>query len=152
MNEITFHYAQFKRRFAACAIDFILIHLIYFGLAALVGTAFASGGISAEGIAVLLGIVTGGFLLSITGLSLVYHSLFESSKLQGTPGKLMLSIRVADLSGGRISLPLAILRNLSKVLSALPICYGFWVAANDPRHQAWHDRIGKTLVLESGNP
>jgi len=69
--------------------------------------------------------------------------------LQGTPGKLLLGCRIVDArSGGRPRLWQVLLRLLGYGVSALPAGLGFLWMIWDRRHQAWHDKLARTLVVE----
>ncbi|MFN8392754.1 MAG: RDD family protein [Bdellovibrionota bacterium] len=48
------------------------------------------------------------------GANILYGALFESSRLQATPGKILLGLIVTDLSGQRISFAQALNRNMRK--------------------------------------
>jgi len=66
----------------------------------------------------------------------------------GTPGKLLLGIRVVDaqtrepLGAGR-----ALGRGLACILSLLSLGLGYLWLVFDPRHQALHDKLAGTLVV-----
>ncbi len=68
---------------------------------------------------------------------------------QGTPGKLLLGYRIVDArSGGRPQLWQVLVRLLGYALSALPLGLGFLWIIWDRRHQGWHDKLARTLVVE----
>lgn len=69
-----------------------------------------------------------------------------------TPGMLIFGIRVARPDGSRIGPVQAAVRELAMVASALPLGLGFVLAARDPRGQAWHDRIARTVVVTARSP
>lgn len=77
----------------------------------------------------------------------LYFALMESSKKQATLGKLALGIIVTDLAGQRISFGAATGRYFGKILSWVPFCAGFVMAAFTERKQALHDVLIGTLVL-----
>jgi len=79
---------------------------------------------------------------------IVYYSIMESSKYQATLGKIVMGIKVVDQYGQRISLPKAILRNLSKILSALLLGIGYIMIIFDERKQGLHDKIADTFVVK----
>jgi uncharacterized RDD family membrane protein YckC len=85
----------------------------------------------------------------VIGLSWPYFALLESSSWQGTVGKRLLGLRVADLNGGRIDFGRANIRHLSKLL-AYPIWFGslFTIAYTFPK-QALHDLVARTVVLRN---
>jgi uncharacterized RDD family membrane protein YckC len=67
---------------------------------------------------------------------------------QGTPGKLMLRLRIVDAdSGGEPSLRQRCLRYVGYVLSTVPLLLGFFWVLWDPRRQAWHDKLAGTVVV-----
>jgi len=78
----------------------------------------------------------------------LYFALFESSRRQATPGKMMMGIFVTDLYGQRISFQRALGRTLGKVLSKLLCYFGYLLALFTARNQALHDLLADTLVLE----
>ena len=82
-------------------------------------------------------------------IAVAYFAGFESSALQATPGKLLLGLRVADVSGRRISFARAGVRLLGKVLSGACAGAGYLMAALTKRRQALHDLIASTVVLRS---
>ena len=67
-----------------------------------------------------------------------------------TPGKIALGVRIVDASTGSPP-PLArlVVRFLAYFLSALPLYLGFLWAAVDRRKQGWHDKIARTIVINS---
>ncbi|MEP7185926.1 MAG: RDD family protein [Rhodanobacter sp.] len=80
----------------------------------------------------------------------VYYVIFEFSKWQATPGKLMLGMRVTNLNGQRLSLSRSLARNAVRLVNALTVLIPFvcylpvaWTA----RKQGFHDMLAKTLVL-----
>ncbi len=80
--------------------------------------------------------------------SIVYHAGMESSRLQATVGKLLLSVKVTDLQGRRISFLRALGRFAGKFVSGSILCIGFIMAAFTAKRQALHDLIAGTLVMK----
>ena len=67
---------------------------------------------------------------------------------QGTPGKLMLRLRIVDAgTGGEPGLRQWCLRYIGYLISTLPLLLGFFWAAWDPRRQGWHDKLAGTVVI-----
>jgi uncharacterized RDD family membrane protein YckC len=67
-----------------------------------------------------------------------------------TPGKLALAVKIVDVrTGGAPSLWQLIVRFLGYFVSALPLYLGFLWAAVDRRKQGWHDKIARTIVINS---
>ena len=79
-----------------------------------------------------------------------YYVLSESSPLQATLGKVLLGMIVTDLNGRRIRRGRALRRFLARILSALPLQFGFLMAAFTPKKQALHDVVAGTLVVMAG--
>jgi uncharacterized RDD family membrane protein YckC len=80
-------------------------------------------------------------------ISFLYWPVLESSAQRGTVGKLMLGLVVADIDGGKLPFLRSLLRNLAKIISAIPFYIGFFLAAFTARKQALHDLITKAVVL-----
>jgi uncharacterized RDD family membrane protein YckC len=81
-------------------------------------------------------------------LGLVYQMHFMSGPWQATPGKRIMGIYVIRTSGARISPLFAVGRHLAHLLSALPLGYGFVMIFWSKEHQALHDMICKSRVVE----
>ena len=67
---------------------------------------------------------------------------------EATPGKMWLGIRVVDAETlGHPSTRQYVARCFGYIVSIVPLLLGlFWVAW-DPRKQAWHDKLARTVVL-----
>ena len=76
-----------------------------------------------------------------------YFTLLESSGMQATVGKLLLGIKVVDLSGKRISFARATVRFFAKILSGQVLLIGYFMAAFSQRKQTLHDLLAGTLVV-----
>ncbi len=83
-------------------------------------------------------------------ISFLYWPVLESSAQRGTVGKMMLGLVVADIDGGKLPFLRSLLRNLAKIISAIPLYIGFLLAAFTARKQALHDLITKAVVLRQG--
>lgn len=70
-------------------------------------------------------------------------------KYGATPGKLALSLRVVDAHTGKnITVGKSILRLLGYIVSALPLCLGFFWIVFDSKKRGWHDLIAGTVVIK----
>ncbi|MBI1193789.1 MAG: hypothetical protein GC205_11550 [Bacteroidetes bacterium] len=78
---------------------------------------------------------------------LVFTLIF--AVLGASPGKLLMGLRVRDEQGGKISAGKASVRYFGKWISALPVFIGFFLAFSNPRRQALHDKLNKTLVVST---
>ena len=70
----------------------------------------------------------------------------ESSKFQGTIGKLALGIIVTDMEGNKISFGRATGRYFGKFVSAIILYVGFMMAGFTEKKQGLHDILASTLV------
>lgn len=129
-------YAGFWVRVAAYFLDYAII---------MVGSLVISIGLVSMGD--VAGVIGGFVLLLVT---LLYYPVMESSARQATFGKSLAGIKVTDLDGKRLSFGRALLRTIAKILSAIPFCIGFLLAAFTARKQALHDMLAKTLVVRTG--
>jgi uncharacterized RDD family membrane protein YckC len=67
-----------------------------------------------------------------------------------TPGKIALGVKIVDAAtGGPPTLGRLVLRFFAYFVSALPLYLGFLWAAFDRRKQGWHDKIARTIVINS---
>ena len=81
-------------------------------------------------------------------LWIVYCAIMEATKYQGTVGKVLMDIKVVNASGSRLTIIESIIRNLTKILSYLPLALGFlWMLFNKKR-RCWHDFLAGTFVVE----
>ncbi len=155
------NYAGFWMRFGAYVIDYIIIYcaqaFIVVPILGIVGINFASqaatsGGDLSEGdiitmITTLIAAASAVALL-VTILQLLYFSLMESSKYQGTVGKMALGLIVTDTNGAKLDFVKALIRNLGKIISWFILCIGFIMAGFTEKKQALHDMIASTLVVK----
>lgn len=66
---------------------------------------------------------------------------------QGTLGKRILSLKVTDEAGNRISFGRATGRFFAKILSSMFCCIGFIMIGFTERKRGLHDMIAGTLVM-----
>lgn len=158
MNETKeMKYAGFWWRFLAFIIDALIIKVVKFilitPLLGVLGVGVSQvankGDITEADVLGLLGMLSGVLLLSIivTGvMAWLYFALMESSKFQGTLGKMALGIVVTDRDGNRISFLRATGRYFGKILSGLILLIGYMMAGFTEKKQALHDMMASTLV------
>jgi uncharacterized RDD family membrane protein YckC len=104
--------ARVEKRFLAFIIDFFILELFIYAPLIKPFEKFFSGGVSSI-VSTLQNIPDGlilTFIASASVLSILYFSLFDYY-LQGTPGKLLVGIRVS-----KITLLTSFIRNLSAIL------------------------------------
>ncbi|WP_316833175.1 RDD family protein [Pedobacter aquatilis] len=134
------YFAAFDLRLLASVIDHFLIFVVYC-IIILISFIFVEGkdaGIMA-------------FLMplpSIFIVKLVYGSFAESGKKQGTIGKRLVNIKVTDLEGSRVSFGRSLMRNCSKILSVIPVFFGYLYSFLNKKNQCWHDIAADTLVIK----
>ncbi len=134
------YFASFDQRLLAAAIDFFLIFLAYIFVLLLCFLV-----VSDKNARILL-------FVSYTPLILVarfiYGSIAEAGKKQGTIGKRLLNIRVTDMMGNRLSIGRSFLRNACKILSVIPLFFGYLYSFLNKKQQCWHDIAANTLVIK----
>lgn len=77
----------------------------------------------------------------------LYEAWLTSSTWQGTLGKRILSLKVTDEAGNRISFGRATGRFFAKILSSMFFCIGFIMIGFTERKRGLHDMIAGTLVM-----
>ncbi len=147
-------YAGFWRRFVAYVVDRVIIGVPFsiIILAFMVPSiiSLCSNSLSPEDFPLTIVTFILGWLWLIALVVIVhvlYFALFESSRLQATPGKLLIGIVVTDLQGQRVSFLRALARNLAKILSHMIFNIGFIMAAFTARKQGLHDILTECLVV-----
>ncbi|MBF0449743.1 MAG: RDD family protein, partial [Candidatus Magnetomorum sp.] len=127
-NQYSTMYAGFWKRSFAVLIDYLLIFAAGVLIAVVLNLNYIHLNDQELGLVVML-------------LALVYYSIMENSKAQGTIGKIVLGIKVTDLYGNRISFWRSVGRNISKYFSSLLFCIGYFMAGFTEKKQALHDLI-----------
>lgn len=82
-------------------------------------------------------------------LGFIYCPVMDSSRTQGTFGKMLMGIKVTDLQRRRVSFDQATKRHSSKIFSYLTLGMGFILASFNKRKRALHDIISGCLVIRS---
>jgi uncharacterized RDD family membrane protein YckC len=86
--------------------------------------------------------------INIPGLFLEgAYQIFFLSQYGGTPGKMLMGLRVVTAEGKPLSVMHAIGRYFSFWLSAASLGIGFFIILFDPQRRALHDYVAKTRVL-----
>lgn len=83
----------------------------------------------------------------ILGICWLYDAITTSSKMEGTVGKRIVSVRVTDLNGRRIGFGRASGRFFAKFLSQF-LYIGYIMVAFTEKKQGLHDMIAGTLVMK----
>jgi len=84
----------------------------------------------------------------VTILQWLYFALMESSKHQGTVGKMVLKIKVTDEKGERISFARATGRYFGKIISGMILMIGYIMAGFTEKKQALHDILASCYVIK----
>jgi uncharacterized RDD family membrane protein YckC len=134
-------YAGFLKRFVALGVDGFILWTI----SAICGMVISLILPKSEG--AHLFVASSGVLIVCASLiyNLAYFVCFESSKLQATPGKMILGIKVTDTNGKRISYWRSAGRYFARIISM--VVGGCLMAGFTIRKQALHDKIAGTLVI-----
>ncbi|WP_158797779.1 RDD family protein [Pedobacter sp. L105] len=134
------YFASFDQRLLAAVIDYFILTLVYIAVL-LVGFMF----ITDKEQRLLIGV---SFIPLIPVFKLIYGSFADATTHQGSVGKRLLSIRVTDQKGQRISFSISLLRNVAKILSVLPLFFGYLYIFLNKKSQSWHDIAANTLVIK----
>jgi uncharacterized RDD family membrane protein YckC len=150
-------YAGFWLRFLAHLIDSVVAGIV-FGIFALLVVAIVGvgyfrtllEGMNSENPTFPLALVS--IILLASAVSVVatwlYYAWMESSKYQGTVGKMALGLIVTDLQGRQITFARASGRFFAKMITGLvPLGIGYIMAGFTEKKQALHDMIASCLVL-----
>ncbi|QNL51461.1 RDD family protein [Olivibacter sp. SDN3] len=139
------YYATLDVRLLAAAIDYFFAFIIYC-LAALAVLIKVDDG-SAQG-------KEEQWMMLVFGLGLIpivkflVNVIAEGSRLNASPGKLLLQIRVTDMQGNPIGLGRSFLRNVAKITCVITFGIGYLTGFFDRKQQCFHDKIAKTLVIK----
>ncbi|WP_237714110.1 RDD family protein [Novosphingobium sp. Rr 2-17] len=139
-------------RVLAYIIDAIILSIVGSILGRIVGfSMMPMSGMGANANLFASGAMFGVFGLSVV-LNWIYFAGMESSKFQGTVGKLAIGLVVTDMHGDRISFMRATGRYFAKILSGIILSIGFIMVAFTQRKQGLHDLIASTLVYKTRDP
>jgi len=134
------YFASFDQRLLALVIDYFGVLLCYM-MILLISFLF----IEEKADRISAGLI---FLPVIPFIKFIYSAFAEASVKQGTIGKQLLNIKVTNMAGQRISLSAAFGRNAAKVLSMLPLFFGYLYSFLNKKQQSWHDIAANTLVVK----
>ncbi len=142
MDRARDRYVGLGRRFCAYVLDMCIV-LFITALALLL--VFSLRSWIPQAVVVLLAVAI--FLNGIP-VSWLYFAGMESSKFQGTFGKMALGIQVADEEGRRIGFGRASLRFLGKLLNGVTFWIGVLLILFTKKKQGLHDKIASTVVIK----
>jgi len=139
-------YASLGRRFAALAIDFVLLSLIFFPVTRLVkGTWVMTAGEHQWGYGWF---ITDPLCLAFLAVIVLYFVVMEGL-VGATIGKRLLGMRVVRPDGSNADLKQALVRNLVRAVDALPaFCIlGVVLIVRSPERARFGDRVARTRVI-----
>ena len=154
-------YAGFWWRFLAYLIDQVIIgvasSIFVIPVMALFGLSIYS--MAESGVDLEESPVFWGSLISFYGIMIVlsvlmnwlYFALMESSRHQGTVGKLVLNIKVTDYNFGKISFGRATGRFFGKYISSFILMIGYIMAGLTEKKQALPDMMASCYVIRAQN-
>jgi uncharacterized RDD family membrane protein YckC len=149
-------FGGFWRRLMAYVIDRIILYLISLilflvGLLALKLGGVPLGSITMTGDLPLgAGLFMTVYIITTFLTGMIYFIWFHGTVGQ-TPGKMLLGLRIIQISGEKMNIGVAFLRWVGCLVSGLVFLLGFIWIAFDRRKQGWHDKIAATLVIRLGN-
>ncbi len=138
-----YEFANFGLRFTALLLDSIILIFIWIiFIKKLIGFAeYVLGNIFTKHF-----FITFYLYLIIAPIFLIAYRSFFESKLQGTPGKMILGIKVVNHNFNKISFEQAILRNVMKIFSSF-LYIGYLIALGSEKCLTLHDMVAKTYVV-----
>ncbi len=145
------HSAKLGARFMAFLIDSFLlwcIHIWCFTLLWFTMTEIVNPDV--PGLLLCVAALLGYLIFFPPILSMAYFTILHAYKGQ-TLGKAFMGIQVATVDDTPLSMGRSFLRWVGTLLSALPMAAGFFWAFVDQRHQAWHDKVACTKVVDVRN-
>jgi uncharacterized RDD family membrane protein YckC len=146
-------YAGWGQRFGAWIIDWLVLGVIRFILAMIMGMIIVaieenSGEMSEKtSTAFGLGIIAVWYLCAWP-----YYALMEASRRRATLGKLALGIEVGDINGGPASFIQTSVRFLVRGVSGAILGIGFLMPLFTPRRQTLHDLAANMIVTVKPRP
>lgn len=111
---------------------------------------YSSTVITDEEWAVIVGLLFFYGVTTLIGIAVtwLYYAIMESSKSQGTLGKMALGIKVTKVTGGKITFGRATGRFFAKGFLSPILFIGYIIAFFTEKKQALHDLIASTIVVK----
>ena len=134
------YFASFDQRLLASVIDYFILLMICISFI-LVSFLF----ITDKEQRIMTGLM---FLPFLPVFKFIYGVFADASAAQGTIGKRLLNIKVTGMGGKRITFPVSVIRNGAKILSVLPLFFGYLYSFLNKKQQCWHDIAANTLVIK----
>ncbi len=135
--------ASVPSRLIAFVIDDVLITLLVLAI-------FWENISASSGDLQVLLVIMNEFLWQVLFLKFIYQTFFVWY-YGATVGKIVAKIRVIDYNSfGRVTFMSAVLRSMARILSEMFFYIGFVFAFFNDGKQTFHDKMGRTLVVNNG--
>jgi uncharacterized RDD family membrane protein YckC len=122
-------YRDFWVRLLAAMLDFIILYIPFII------------------ITLVLSLVGANMVIYLLSLLFALLIIYLDSRYGGTPGKLILGLKIVDSEGKNMSYAKAVLRYAAKMSVSMMLLLGYiWILV-DKNYQGWHDRIAETFVI-----
>jgi uncharacterized RDD family membrane protein YckC len=146
----TRRYAGFWIRFVARFIDGVILTIVFLIINLPLQAVFGMGSLMRAGGGIMnpLGFV-GLFGISALinfALAIAYEAYFVGTR-GGTPGKLVLGLRVINADGSQLTVGQAAIRYAAMLINSFTFFIGYIIAGFDSEKRALHDRICNTRVI-----
>lgn len=142
-------YAGFWKRVAAYLLDYIIVVIALFFINIFIGLLMLLLGVhrthGANGLVIMTALLK---LIVPLGVAIFYYVWLESSVWQATLGKKIMSIKVTDMQGRRISFWHSFGRRLGFTLSSLTLGFGYLMCGWTKKKQCLHDMLAHCLVVD----
>jgi len=137
-----FVYAGFWCRFGATMLDSLLLIMITWPpLVAIYGWAYFDAGLIAG---------WADFWISWITPAIIVIALWQWKS--ATPGKMAIRAIIVDANTGEKPTTMQwIIRYVGYYVSLIPLGLGYLWVAWDPKKQAWHDKLARTVVIRDAN-
>jgi uncharacterized RDD family membrane protein YckC len=134
------YYGSFDQRLLATAIDWFIIAGVFIFVAFVLAVFIPDKDARIQMFIFLL--------IPIPLVRLVYNTIMEAGKKQGTVGKQLVKITVCDIHGDRLHLGRSAFRNMAKIFSVATLFGGYLISFFDKKHQCLHDQMADTMVIK----
>lgn len=146
------HFAGFWIRFVAVLIDSVILFIVNSLLQLLFTLAGAglSQGSSGAADDVPAGFIVVFLVFMFVSIAINFgYQTYPVAKYGGTPGKLVLGLKIVRPTGENITMLRAFARIFAQMLSGIIFYIGYIMAAFDDEKRALHDRICDTRVIKT---
>jgi uncharacterized RDD family membrane protein YckC len=93
-------------------------------------------------------LISNTYIIFVTYLAYIIIYIYMEGIKGGTPGKLILGMRIVNSDGKTIGIPKAALRYIGKIISLTILGIGCLMIGWDAKKQGLHDKIAHTYVIK----